>query len=169
MAKKGLVFISKTSFSGSSAVNIDNCFSATYVHYLVRANFSASAALNGVHVGLRAAGTTTTAANYRRQQLGASSTTISGARATGETAWQNALGYTEATSIGYRELWISNPFDAARTTSWGDMSYDVTSSIAMYPTVFAHDLATSYDGFSATPAGGATITGSISVFGLVTA
>lgn len=166
MAKNGLKFITEASFSAVSSVSIDNCFSATYTHYLVVRNFLGTSVNNEVDVRLRVGGVDASAANYRRQIINVSSTTVSAGRATTETYMLRALGYVEATSIGFGELWISNPFEAVRTTAWSDYSYDVDGSIVLEAGVYEYDATTSYDGFTVIPGAG-TITGTISVFGLV--
>lgn len=166
MAKNGLVLITKATFSAVSSVNINNCFSATYKHYLIVRDFTASAANNAVAVRLRVGGADASGANYNQQYYGASSTTIYQARNTGQTSWSTALGYTESALQGYGELWLSNPFDNVPTTGWADTVNDPDGNITMESYALAHDLTTSYDGFSILPAAG-TITGTISVLGLV--
>lgn len=168
MPSKGLVFISKTTFSGASSVNIDNCFSATYKHYLIRRNLSHSVGAVDLQARMRVSSADDTGANYRRQYINAVSTSIGAARETAQTAWNGAFGISESTSIGFAEMWVSNPFDAARTTFWTDFGYTMTGNISLAAEVGAHDLTTSYTGITFYPLSG-TITGSISVFGLVTA
>lgn len=173
MAKKGLVFITKSTFSAASTVSVDNCFSATYTHYLIRRNLSGTVAGNRLDIRMRVSGADDTGANYRYQTLEGNGTTVSGARFTAQTATP-ALGFTETTSMGFQEAYVSNPFDAARTTVWLDDPNTQTGSLNCVSIVGEHDLATSYTGFTVVIAQSlgasiGTITGSISVFGLVTA
>jgi hypothetical protein len=161
----GLRFITSASGSAVSSISINNCFSASFSHYLVMRDFLSSSANNNVSLRLRASSTDDSAANYRRQQLDADSTSIAGARATGETSWVGALGITETTSMGFARWWISNPFEAVRTTAWVDASYLPTGNIQSTTRVYEHDTASSYDGFTAIPGAG-TITGTIYVYGL---
>lgn len=163
----GLVFIASTSFTTQSSVSIDNCFSAAYTHYIVKSNLLASIAETDMTVRLRVASTDASGADYRYQYVHAASTSIAGARGTGQTSMLR-FGSAEATAAGYREMWISNPFEAVRTTAWMDYSNSITGGIYMWSFVNEHDLTTSYDGFTVT-AGAGTITGSISVWGLVKA
>lgn len=155
----------EVTFSGSSAVNIDGCFSATYTHYMVTRNLLGSGAGNYLDVRLRVSGSDDSGTNYRQQYVWATSTSISGARATGQTYWGAAFGATEATAIGYGALRISNPFEAVRTTAWADMSTTATGNIDLYRFVYAHDATTSYTSMSVIPRAG-TVTGTIRVFGL---
>jgi len=166
MAKNGLVFITKSTFTTAASVSIDSCFSATYTHYVIKRNLLGSGAGNAIHARLRVGGVDASAANYRRQLLYGDSTTVAGVRSTGDVYLTDALGYTEATSFGYSELWISNPFETVRTTAWVDLAHTQTGNMPLVTEVYAHDLATSYDGITFFPGAG-TITGSISIFGLV--
>lgn len=157
--------IATTSFSAASTVNVDNVFSSTYTHYLVVRSCSNTSAGINYNVRLRVSGADDSGANYRRQSVSADSTTVSGARATGATDWTSGLGTSETTAIGFGMLRISNPFDTVRTTAWTDQGYTVTGNIGLDRRVFAHDLTTSYTGFTVIPASG-TITGSVTVYGL---
>lgn len=165
MPKNGLVKISKTTFSAVASVSIDNCFSTTYTHYLVKRDISGTAG-QSVLVRLRVGGADASGADYRYQYIDAASTTVAGARGTGQTSFGWGLGIIEGTAIGYTETWISNPFETVRTTAWCDTSSTVTGNIVLDSFVFEHDLATSYTGFTAS-VGSGTLTGSITVFGLV--
>lgn len=159
------VKIATTSFSGASSVNVDNVFSATYTHYLVVRNLLGSTADNRISVRLRVGGADASGTNYRKQIAYADATTIVGARSTGETSFTDLLGSTEVTAFGYSAVRISNPFEAVRTTAWSDYGYDNDGGIYLFRSVFAHDLTTSYTGFTAIPNSG-TITGSLTVYGL---
>lgn len=164
-SSQGLYLITSQSFSAASSVSVNNCFSTTYSQYLIMRTLLGSVIDQNINVRLRVAGTDDSGTNYRRQVLSADSTTVAGVRATGETSWVSALSYTETVAIGVAQLWVSNPFDAARTTAYGVAGYDHDANIAIYQRVMAHDLATSYDGFSFYPSSG-TITGTIRVYGL---
>lgn len=156
--------IATTSFSAASTVNVDNVFSSAYTHYLVVRNFSGTLANNDINVRLRVSGADDTGANYRYQYVYASSTAITAFRGTAQTSFLT-VGYTEATAFGFALLRISNPFDTARTTAWSDYGFDETANIRIHRNVFAHDLATSYTGYSVICTSG-TITGSVTTYGL---
>lgn len=157
--------IATTSFTASSAVNIDNVFSASYTHYLVVRNLLGSGTNENIKVRLRVGGADDSGANYREQYVDAGSTSVSGGRVTGQTSWLAAMGVNETTAFGYALLRISNPFEAVRTTAWADFTADADANIALQRRVMAHDLTTSYTGLTVIPTAG-TITGSITVYGL---
>lgn len=158
-------FITSASGTTVSSLSIDGCFSAGYDHYLVMRNFLGSVAGTNVDVRLRVGGVDASGADYRYQYLFPSGAGVSGARATGQTLFTSALGYAEAASNGFAALYLSNPFQAVRTTGWTNCSYNMTGNIDMFSFVREHDATTSYDGFTVIPASG-TITGSIYVYGL---
>jgi hypothetical protein len=157
--------ITTVSFTAASSVNVDDCFSADFSHYLVTRNLLGSVADERCEVRLRVGGADDSGANYRRQRLLGDGASVSGIRATGETYWAGALGYTNTVDVGFAMLRISNPFEAVRTTAWSDNGYFPTGDLTAIRLVCAHDSATSYTGFSVIPASG-TITGEISVWGI---
>jgi hypothetical protein len=161
----GLRFITSTTFTAASSVSIDGCFSADYQHYLIMRDLLGSSALANLNVQLRAAGSTATAANYRQQYLSVSGGSVVGGRVTGMSQWFYGLGYTENPSYGFSRTWISNPFEAVRTTAWSDHTY-AANEPNMQSVVYEHDLATSYDGFTVNVVGATNMTGSIYVYGL---
>jgi hypothetical protein len=157
-------FITSTTFSAQSSVSIDNCFSADYNNYLIMRNLSATLANQGITIRLRASGSDDSGTNYRRQYIFASSTTITPSRSTGATGFAAGLGQTETSSFGFSMTLIHNPFNAARTTTWNNQSYDAGGNIELASMVWGHDLTTSYDGFTALVPSG-TMTGSLYVYG----
>jgi hypothetical protein len=159
------VKITKTDFTTSSAVNIDNCFSATYRHYLVVRNLLGSVGDQSLNVRLRVGGADDSGTNYRYQRVYVITTSVAADRATGVAQMSEALGKTETAAFGYGMLRISNPFEAVRTTAWTDSSTDADGGPILSRLVHAHDLTTSYTGLTVIPLSG-TITGSITVYGL---
>lgn len=155
----------ETSFTAQSSVSTDNCFSATYTHYVVYYRYSGSAAGFGLGMRLRTGGADASGSNYRRQVVDASNTTITGARATGATSWPAILGIQHSDSLTSGYTRISNPFEAVPTTAWADFGYSMTGNIVLRRDVYAHDLTTSYSGFTAIAESG-NVTGTITVYGL---
>lgn len=160
-----LKLITSATGTAVSSLSINGCFSAAYDHYLIMRNLLGSTTNAGIDIRLRVSGVDASGADYRWQRVYTASTTVGGSRSTGVTSAAHALGYAEATSFGFSRTWISNPFATARTTLWTDHSYDADADIYLFSRVQAHDLATSYDGFTVIPDAG-TITGTIYVYGL---
>jgi hypothetical protein len=163
MPSTGLIHITTSTFSGVSSVSIDNCFSATYKHYLITSSFDGT--VNPVRARLRASGSDASGSNYARQIMSTNGTSATASRQSSETSWGGAPRRMLASVINFAEIWISNPFVAIRTTAWIDSTQNSDGNIDIDSTCYLHEVNTSYDGFSAIPDGG-TITGSISVFGL---
>lgn len=164
--KRGLVKVASVSFTAASSVSLDGCFTSEFTHYIVRRNLLGSTALSSLNIRLRASGADDAGTNYRYQYLDASSTTIGAGRVTGQTSFSAAMGYAEATAFGFSETWISNPYEAVRTTAWVDDGYNYTSNILLETVVYSHDLAQSYTGMTVLVSAG-TMTGTITVYGLV--
>ena len=158
-----LTLISTTTFSASSAVNINNVFSATYDRYLVVGSMTSSNASVNHNLRLRASGTdNTTASSYVLQVLQAADTTVSTVRNTNDRFQE----FTAASStlLNAFSATFFDPFVAAPTTI---ENYGLATIDSAYIRVSAgtHNQSTSYDGFSYIPQSG-TVTGSISVYGL---
>ena len=150
------------SFSASSTVSVNGCFTATYANYVVQFFGLCSNASTNLSVRLRVAGTDNTAANYDYQYLDVSSTTVSGGRDVGASSW-SALGAVDTTN-GLFTVTFANPFAAAQSvaTSYGGAPV----SNAYWRSAFSrHTSSTSFDGFSFFPGGG-TLTGTLRVYGL---
>lgn len=165
MNSVGLWKITSTSFSGSSSVSVNNCFSSDYQNYkVVITNYGSLASFTRWR--LRVGGVDASGANYFRYGF---TTTFSSGSLTAynggsENAWVPATSYGgSAGAIGVSELFIANPFQTTVTTSRTECNdgFSATS----YVLNGAHNLSTSYDGFTIYPNSG-TITGTITVYGM---
>jgi hypothetical protein len=163
-ASSGLTLINTTSFSGVSSVSLPaSTFTATYDNYLIKFNKVTSSASSYVTVRLRAAGTDETSANYKGQQLSASSTTISGVRYTSNTFWEEMLYFD--THPNEMELFLANPFNTTITSAMGRTNIDSDGNIAYIQLAGGLNTTTSYDSLTVAKTSG-TFTGSVSVYGL---
>lgn len=148
----------ETAFSGVTSVTADNVFSASYTNYVIviRATYTTAGVIN---YQLRVGGVTA-ATNYDYQYMKGSSTTISGARATGQTSAEfGAIGE----NMSVFTLWLSGPALAESTTGWSTGSYSITGGIQVWTEASRHSTATAYDGIIFT---GGTMTGSYTIYGL---
>lgn len=156
--------ITVVAFTGAASINIDNCFTSSFTHYLVTRDLSCGTANATLDVQLRAGGVTAAGSAYRRQTISGVGATVAGARSTAVTAWTAALGNTETTAHGFGQMRVSYPYDAVRTTAWSDHAKAHTGNVELYRMVYAHDTAQTYDGIAVTCAG--TCTGTITIYGL---
>jgi hypothetical protein len=155
-----LTRITKVTFSASSAVNIDNCFSSTYDFYLIQGQFTTSSAGTYLQGRMRASSTNATGSNYSSVN-----TYVlyngTGAGYDGTSANTTAvLGYMRSADQLPMDIRIMNPF-LAEFTTWTNQQQDAT-----YKNDFGaiHAVKTSYDGISIYPSGG-TITGEVNIYG----
>jgi hypothetical protein len=110
----GLVHINTTTFTGVSAVNLDNVFSANYENYKIIVQFTTTAAGGSITYRMRAAGTDNSSANYMFQRISVINTSVTGARSVSQTssAFFAANGAANE-NLGIIEL--SSPFLAKAT------------------------------------------------------
>jgi hypothetical protein len=154
----GLTLITSESFSAVSSVSINDCFTTQYDFYkiLIRATHSVGA---GLSMRLRASGTDTSS-NYAFQQFLGNNTSISGSRATSQTAMpvgtlQINLGASDtqlfSPALVSRTIFITNSYDAAGNSIARDFRG-------------AHQADVAHDGLTIL-VGSGTMTGTIRVYG----
>lgn len=145
------------SFSAASSVSLNDVFSATYSNYKILLKASQSAAeWLAMRMRVSSADATTSAYNY----VGIRGNTTDSFTGTA------TMGYISHHTTGQANkrmsLDVFNPFDAANT-------FVVSTGLTVTPTVglmsWEHQVATSYTGFTLLSLTGATITGSVSVYG----
>lgn len=157
----GYKLITSASPSAASTVNINDCFSATFDHYMIVWRLSTAAGSVALRARMRVSGSDDTSSNYAAQYDYASGSFAGAAAESAQTSFY--LGYV-ATTIGWGVTHLFTPHDAVPTLL-------VTSSaIAVAaPQVFTvaggHNVSTSYTGITLYPAS-STITGTIRVYGL---
>ena len=167
-----LIYITSSSFSGSSAVNVNDCFSATYKNYLI--NIENTELASGSDIRLRArlrvSGADNTTSNYQESRQG--------------RTWYAAPGtFEESTSNGNGWFFWGN----FETTSGSDATRGaINTTVTLYQpfaTAFTgynllasnsdasqraggkFSATTSFTGFTIFPAS-STITGTVKVYGI---
>ena len=152
--------IATTTFSASSAVNVNDVFSATYSYYVIKLDLVGSAN-TGLSLRYRVSGSDDTTANYNAQRITAYGGTVDGSRATNATS--HGLDYV-TTNGDYYSMEVFNPFETVKT---GLLSKGVndTATCEFRTNGYAFNATTSFTGFSIFPATG-NITGTLRVYGL---
>jgi hypothetical protein len=164
-----LTLITTASFTTSAAVNVNDCFSATYDNYLVALNISSTASFGTDYLGmrLRASGTDNSSANYSFNGPLIISNTSSSQNLNRSNGLLNAFNLNYGAILGLRgTLGFFAPFLSARTivdTSTTSLLTGNDSNLCKCQG--AMSVSTSYDGFSIIPVNG-TITGTLTVYGL---
>lgn len=154
----GLKFITTQSFTTSSAINVNNCFSSTYTNYKILVNATGSATGN-LNMRMRVGGVDNSGSIYSRQFLRAISSTVSGSY---DTLTETNVGDVATTTTNLCVVEVFNPALAAKTRIAANFSGGGVNYVGLFYTL--HDTATAYDGFSLIPSSG-TVTGNLWVYG----
>lgn len=156
-----LVYVGGTTFSASSAVNVNNVFSSTYANYLIVGDYVCTAAA-GVSLRLRVSGADNSTTNYNSQSIYGTGSTAGAARALSATS----MNFVDAdTNPSFCHINVINPFATAKTGIGGYGIYALTEAQNKMCTFNA---TTSFTGFTIFPSTG-TLTGTLRVYGLVNA
>jgi hypothetical protein len=151
----------QVTISGVTSISLNGVFSSTYENYLIQTFFT-NTTNDALFMRMRASGTDNSSANYTSQNFEAVSTSLTGTRLSGQTAWRPTNGKTDAQG-GNSQLTLFRPFVAASTNFFVN-NYDPTSGAALTIWNGTHAVSTSYDGFTIYPNSGA-LTGTIRVYG----
>jgi hypothetical protein len=156
----GLILIGTTTFSSSSAVNINNVFSSTYDNYRVVATFSAASSAD-ILFRYRVSGADNTTSNYALQGQDVSSTSTNSFRITADDKGRLGVGAGDETGFAVDMFYpfLSRKKRAQSTSNRGVVA---TPEIAFFWNTF--NAATSFTGLTIYPGSG-TLTGEISVYG----
>ena len=156
----GLTLIGTTTFSSSSAVNINNVFSATYDNYRVVATFSAAPSAD-LLFRYRVSGSDNTTSNYALQGQDVSGTSTNSFRITADDKGRFGVGAGDETgfAVDMFSPFLSRKKRAQSTSNRGAVA---TPEIAFFWNTF--NATTSFTGLTIYPASG-TVTGEISVYG----
>lgn len=159
-ANVGLEYITKETGTAVSAINVNNCFSASYTNYRIIFNGTTSAA--PITMRLRAGGSDDSAANYRESRFDQEATVLAGQRNTGLTNWGNIFVPIGVTN--HNVLEVSNPFEASVTAAYVTRSEAPNGNINARTLHFGINTTTSYDGFTLS-VGSGTMTGTVLIYG----
>jgi hypothetical protein len=162
LANAGLVYVASTTFSGSTGVEMSNCFSSTYDNYEVHTTLYGSGTTNSSFQLMTGTNTKEIGAVYDR--VGWYWTTaFTNFNGTGGTSWFNANHGTTAAQYSNSQTTIFRPnVSGVRTESRGN-SYAGDSGLITYTSQYT-TTTTAYTGIYLFPASG-NITGTITIFG----
>jgi hypothetical protein len=155
------VYVGGTTFSASSAVNINDVFSGTYANYIAYINYTASIDTAATY-RLRVSGADNTTSNYNTETIFAYATTVGASR----TANSSSFVLPNPTIDGTAHIInFLNPFATDKTIAFGSHLTFASSSIEAQFSTNAFAATTSFTGFSLLPGSG-NITGTVRVYGL---
>ena len=159
-----LTLTGTSDFTTSAAININNCFSATYLNYVILMNLTAASSNTGFSLKLRASGTDASS-NYNMNRLyisGATATATESLTAASIDIGEVATSYPTIMSL---EAFLFAPFATQATSGFSRCRFANTNNSRFFEVRgYDHTTAGSYDGFSIIPGAG-TLTGKIRVYG----
>jgi hypothetical protein len=156
----GLVKINTTSFSAVSSQSVNDVFSTTYENYFLLTRITDMSVGDNVLIRMRVGGSDDSTSNYSRLGLRIT-TTVDRVAQYAQTSYP--IGET-GTKKGAFQTIIYGPFLAALTQFNGLITNGFQNPMENGFNMGAHNVATSYTGFTLIPASG-TMTGNVSVYG----
>lgn len=164
----GLVKIIDQSFSASSAVSVNNCFSSTYDNYKMLLDINSFSTTDAwIFMRLRASGTDDSGANYQTVRVYAQSTSSGGDTNGGGDNTKFIIGYASSSypdrpASSYD---ILSPNLARNTTILGTHYYVTSTALGTLNCVTgSHYQSTQFDGISFS-LGAGTFGGTIRIYG----
>jgi hypothetical protein len=158
--------ISTQTLSAASSLNVNSCFSASYVNYQILFNMTSATTTDYIYLKMRASSADSSTAYYGWLQRNFSSS------ATQPTQTANVINDTSGFQVsgglkyGKAIVNLMSPFQAVETAYFSIANvWDNTNSRTVSQTWQGmHAVATSYDGFSLIPSTG-TMTGTVYIYG----
>jgi hypothetical protein len=151
----GLVLVSSSTFSATSSVSVDNCFTSTYKNYKISLTIPSYTASNTVSLRFRTSASDNSTSNYTYVNSYIT-TTLTGARASGATS-SILVAATGQTSVALA-FDVFSPQESANTFFGGIGGGSNISNLA----TGSFDTTTQFDGISIL---GTSMTGTIKVYG----
>lgn len=116
LANGGLVYVTESTFTTTTQVLVDNCFTLSFRQYRILFDTTAYSANNTLQMQMRtggSSGSNYTSLNYQFQLLEAANTTVTASQAVGNDWWRITYGY----STGYVSAAIDlfNPYESVNT------------------------------------------------------
>jgi hypothetical protein len=161
ISSSAMVLTKAQSFTTSSTINVNDCFSTTYKNYLLLINCTAVSTDFDMQFRLRVSNADNSTSNYRHYGAFFTATTTNPTGSSSDSQWEigNGIG------VPFFALWIHSPFESAITgfeaLNSSNSRYRIKGGI--------FNATTSFTGFSLLPDSSANITGTLRVYGLVDA
>jgi hypothetical protein len=151
-------------FTACTSLSLNGVFSADYDNYMFAMRYGGDVGTVNVHLRLRSGGTdNTTASSYTAQDLAADGNVVNALSFTGNYSWF-AGAYTTQRDGAVANIY--GPF-LAQPTAGRNVKVFGYGNAYLDDVAFTHNQSTSYDGFTLFCSSANTISGLISVYGLV--
>lgn len=158
----GLVKITDSTFSASSAVNINNCFTSSYDNYRLILTFVGTNSSINFQSRLRVSGSDNTTSNYGLVYWDATTAFAGPSRSTAQTSWTH-FSASDTGDYQYVVADILRPNLASRTMYAAHGFASIGGGFIRMGSGY-FDATTVFDGISVYPAAG-TISGTIRIYG----
>jgi hypothetical protein len=163
--KSGMVLLSSVAFSGVSSQSINDVFSATYDHYKVTLDLTATSTSAQIAWRARVSGSDNSSSNYIWNRLLWNSNATPGTSFTGSNGLTTWGYFADANATSIAEMEINGMFAATKAKSISSSTTDDgATGIAQIRYGAGMSVTTSYTGITILPTSG-TITGSVSIYG----
>lgn len=150
----------KVSFSASSSISVNGCFSSAYTNYKLIVNAKGGATSEAVRIRFRANGVDTSSAYYTHAVY--TTHTAGPSRNYNANEAQGYIGWSADISYNIN-VELHNPFQSDYT-SWTSTSNGIGSNTATAGTLWGMQYTTTaFDGFNISPTSG-TLTGSVRIY-----
>lgn len=148
-------------FTSITSLSINGCFGPEFNNYVILCQLTEGGANTGWNYMLRSGTTNASGANYTRQRIYATSTTIGANRSTGQTS--AFFAGTGTLTSGFA-LYMYGPYLSQPTSSRSIVIRGAGTGVEIDETVATHSLSSSYDGWTME---GNTSSGSLQVYGVL--
>jgi hypothetical protein len=151
----------KITFTASSGVSVNGCFTSAYENYIVLINAPVKSVANNIPIKFRSTGTDDSSNNYDVSFMSNSGTAIS---VTTQTSTSASINWGSATRHSAK-IEIYSPALAEFTTYVATTSEFTPGTLIRTTQISGlHKVASAFDGFTMTPSTG-TATGTIRIYG----
>lgn len=161
----GLAFITGTTFTTSTGVNVNNCFTSTYDTYRIMIDVTAFSTTLDMLMRLRVSGADNSTTNYVRQVVYGSGSSAAAGLNSSQTSWSILNTGSANADLGKMSLDVFAPNLSRKTVAtWIQASVDASGN--QYSTLgnLFFNATTVFDGFSLVPSTG-NISGTVRVYG----
>lgn len=158
-------FTGSFEFGFCTEVSVNGVFSSRFSDYFISIQHTVSTGLT-TYIRFRSNGVNNSvASSYWAQDLFANGSTVSGSRGNDIAGYGTFMTGNNVFTNGSAH-YIYGPFKT-QNTSWRTIQVNDLSNARTVDIAGTHTVASSFDGFSLLPFGGGTISGTISVYGMV--
>jgi len=164
----GLTFIAGATFTSSTAINVNDCFSTTYKNYFIIGAVTAASTDLNLNMRMRVSGADNTTADYDRNNITTNATNLSGGNSLNQSSWIEIITCFGSNTGTNFKIEIFNPFATEYTSARCNAVSFKSNNDLLGVVGMTKEQTTSFTGFSLIPTAG-NVTGFYRVYGLADA